>query len=312
MSDVVACPRCSRNNSLRRTACLYCGEALPVTDLTAAVQVPVLRPVEDWERGFSVVLAPPDGEADPRQAERLREIARLEEAQLEALLGARVSLPVARVPTPEEAGLVARLLEEAGFRTSIVADADLALDRVPRRVRELEISGDTLRLHVLWGDWEELARADVTCVVEGRMVSSRVDILESSGQRKRELVETSEFFSESYAVDIYGPSLDAGYRIKADSFDFASLGGRPAPFVEANLKRLGAALTSFVGSGRYDASFRHASRLLDQVWPPASRVSSRGRSRRGDLRKYTASTVETDPLSQFTRYSRMRYVLARR
>ena len=56
MPDVITCPSCNRNNGVRRTSCLYCGAPLPVTETSAALQVPTLRPVEEWEKGFDLTL----------------------------------------------------------------------------------------------------------------------------------------------------------------------------------------------------------------------------------------------------------------
>src|SRR4051812_39629801 len=111
MSDVVACPRCNRNNGARRTSCMYCGEPLPIVD--AVLQVPTLRPLEEWEKGYSVVVAPLDAEPDRAQVDRLAEVVRLEEPAARAILDARLPLPVARVASEAEAALVARLLDAA-------------------------------------------------------------------------------------------------------------------------------------------------------------------------------------------------------
>src|ERR1041385_7609087 len=128
MPDVVTCPSCNRNNGARRTSCLYCGAALPVTESSASIQVPTLRPVEEWEKGYSVILAPLDAAAPTtEQLARLCEITRMEEPTARAVFDARAPLPVARVPSEGEAGLVMRLLGGADLGASILADADLEL-----------------------------------------------------------------------------------------------------------------------------------------------------------------------------------------
>lgn len=312
MPETVACPRCTRNNGAHRTSCIYCGEPLPIVD--EALQVPTLRPVEEWESGFNVVLAPLDVEPTEAQALRLAEVTRMEEDVARAVLDARASLPVARVPSEAEAALVARLLGASDLAAVVVPDAALAPERMARRVREIELAEDRLRLLVLWGDWVSIPRAEVRLAVEGRLVSRKTDIYETVGKRRdrqRDLVETAEFTSERYTVDVYGPTLEASYRIKAESFDFTCLGIRPAPYLEANVKALAGALAEYLGASRYDASFHRVARLLEHAWPAVSRVSSRGLARRADdIRKLTASSVEIDALPQFTRYSRLRYALA--
>jgi hypothetical protein len=317
MPDLVTCPRCNRNNGLQRTNCLYCGEPLPVTDESSAVQVPAIRPVEEWEKGFTVVLAPLDSSAPTEaQVARLCEVTKMEEDLARLALDARVSVPVVRVPSRAEAELVARLLGASDLGATLVADDDLELGTISRRVRALELDGDSVRVHVLWGERTTLRRSDIACVVEGRVVTSTVELLESTTKGRRgqkELVESSEFFDERFVFDIYGPALESSFRIKAEAFDFSCLGGRPAPTVETNFERLAATLAAFFGSSRLDRSFRSLVRVLDHAWPATSRVASRGLARRGtSIKKFSASVIERDGLGQFARYSRMRYAMARR
>jgi hypothetical protein len=313
-AELVPCPRCDRNNGARRTTCIYCGAPLPVTDATAAVQVPTLRAVEEWESGFSVVLAPLDERAPTaRQVERLAEVTRMEPERARAILASRASLPVVRVASEHEAALVARLLGEADLGASVVADAALELGRHLRRVREVRLADAALEIRVLWGDWVSIARDDLVAVVEGRVVSTKTDLLEGVGRKRGapDLVESSQYFVESSVADLYGPSLETSFRVKAESFDFACLGGKPSHRLDENFAALGRTLERFVGPSRYDASFQRVARLLDHAWPRASRVDARGLGRRGDFKKYTVSSVTSDGLAQFDRYSRTKYALAR-
>jgi hypothetical protein len=308
MTDLIACPRCERNNGLRRTTCLYCGAELPVTAESAGQQVPILRPVEEWERGFTVVLAPLDEEAPTaRQLARLSEIARVDEGAARAFLDARTSLPLVRVATEGEADIVARLLGASDLGATVVADAELTLDRQTRRVRELRLGPTALEAHVLWGEWEAVPRDEIALAVEGRVVGSTVEIVEGTGRKRgSEIEDTSEYFAENYVVDIYGASLEHSFRVKADSFDFSCLGAQPALRLDENVSALAALLASYLGASRYDASYSRVARLLANAWPIESRVRSYGLSPRGDFRKYTKSFVTKDALTHFTRYSRMR------
>jgi hypothetical protein len=313
MAETVPCPQCNRNNGVRRTACLYCGAALPVTDTTAAVQVPTLKPVEEWEQGFTVVLAPLDAdEPEARQVSRLSEIVRLTEDEAAAFLSARVSLPVARVSSFEEADLIARILGASDLGATVVSDASLDLGSMLKRIRALHVDDEGLHALVLWGDWVTLPRADVVRVVEGHVVSTKVDLVEGTGKsRKRmDIVDTAQYFVESYAVDVYGPTLEQSFRIKADSFDYRCLGPARSHRLDANVGALCEMLRGYAGASRYDGDYRRIARLLDHAWPRASRVEARGLTRRGDLKHYTSSSVTTDALAQFTRYSRTRFLLA--
>jgi hypothetical protein len=313
MHDLIACPACDRNNGARRTTCLYCGATLPVTEETADLQVPTFRPVEDWERGHSVVLAPLEGdEPTNHQIERLAEIGKMETETASAVFASRTPLPIARVGTPDEAGLVGRLLGSAGLETAVVPDEALALERQVRRLRELRLGANELEAHVLWGAWESLSRDEVALIVSGRAVTKTVEIVEGAGRKKKtDAGDASMTFSETWLVDVYGPSLDRSFRVKADSFDFSCLGRRPAPRLEENVAALVELLADYVGRSRTDASFGSVAKLLEHAWPSAASVRSIGLTMRGDLRRYTRSQVTTDAVAQFTRYSRMRYVLSR-
>lgn len=285
-----------------------------MSDEALALQVPTLRPVEEWETGFSVVLAPLDqGWPTPRQVARLCEVTRMEEATAAAILASRVSLPVARVSTSGEAELVARLLGESELGATVVADEALDLTHHTRRAREIRLRDDALEVLVLWGDWVSVPRDEVALAVQGRVVSTRMDLVEGIGKKRGsfDIVDTAQYFLESQAVDLFGPSLETSFRIKADSFDFACLGARPSHRLDENVAALGAALRRYLGPSRYDAEFYRVARLLDHAWPRASRVDARGIGRKGDFRKYTVSSVTTDALAQFTRYARTRYRLVR-
>lgn len=285
---------------------------LPVTDFSAGVQVPNLAPVEEWERGYSVIVAPLDDQGPTdRQVLRLMEIARVEEPLAQAILASGMSLPVARVATRDEAELVARLLGEAEFGTTILDDLTLELRERSRRVREIRFAGDTIDLLVLWGDWVSVRRDDIQVVVEGRMVDTTVEILEGA-TRKRGMLDvhdTSQFFQESYAIDLYAGSISQSFRLKPDIIDYTCLGIVPSPILETNVAELSRQLRQWIGPSRYDAGYRSVAKLLEPAWPPASRVHSGGQHRKGDFKKYTRSSVTTEAVTQFTRYSRMRFAL---
>jgi hypothetical protein len=287
---------------------------MPVTEETAGRQVPTLRPVQEWERGFTVVLAPLDEEAPTaHQLVRLCEIARMDEETARAFLAARVSLPVARVGTAAEAGLVARLLGAADLGAAVLPDERLALDRQTRRVREIRLGPASLDALVLWGAWDSLPRDEVALAVEGRVVGTKVEIVEGAGRGRRgasDPGETAQFFVETHVVDVYGPTLERSFRVKADSFDFACLGVPPGPRLDDNVAALTGLLSQYLGPSRYDASYSRVARLVGHAWPAESQVQSHGLKRRGDFRKYTRSSVTTDGLAQFTRYSRMLYALS--
>ncbi len=313
MPDLIACPSCNRNNGVRRTTCIYCGFELPVTEDTVDLQVPTFKPVEEWESGVTVVLAPFEGlEPTPHQVARLRDIARLEDDVAAAFFGARCSLPVARVSSQNEAELVRQLLSAAGLQSTLVADDPLALDVPPKRVREIRLTPSALEMSVIWSDWTSLPRESVALVVEGRVVSTTVELVEGArSRRKTEVANSSHTFSESRIVDIYGATVSECFRIRGDSFDFSCLGERPSFRLDDNIVALRSLLMQYLGENRYDTTFSSVAKLLEHAWPQRSLVRSFGLSPRGDFKKYTRSAVTTDALAQFSRYSRTLFALAR-
>lgn len=314
MSDTIPCTKCSRNNGKKRTTCIYCGEPLPISEATLGEQVPFFAPAEDWELAYTVVLAPLDNfDATERQILRLSEITKMHEDLARIALDARVSVPVLRVKTLEEADLAARFLGEADLGSTVVADSDLKLKTRPNRVRELRFGDTHLDCHIMFGDWVRVDRDDIRFAVEARIVATQYEIIEGQGKKVGEFdpLESKQFFLESYAIDIFCSAVEECYRIKADCFDFSCLGSSMSHRIDANTDTLGQWLKRFIGASRYDQNFPKLARVIEYAWPAVTSVNSFGLRAGGDLRRYKRSIVSTDGLSQFTRYSRTMFVLGR-
>src|SRR5688572_19403661 len=99
---MLTCEECLRANPPTRLNCLYCGSALPLSEAAAHLRRPTLRQPEKWEEGYNVVLH----EKATATEELLKEVAgllRLEREAARRIFEAAEPLPLARVPSLEEA-----------------------------------------------------------------------------------------------------------------------------------------------------------------------------------------------------------------
>lgn len=323
--EMVVCEACRRANPPTRAGCLYCGARLPVSETSAALRRPVLKPLEEWERGVNVVLLPRgevarDLTKETLTGETLTEasgLLRLDEERLRETVAAGVALPVARAASEDEAALVADRLRALGFAVEVFADDELsAASFPPRRARALELGVDALTLKtIVDGETERVTWSDVLLFVAGRVFERRVEVAEQRERPggKSEIVEARELASDEAVLDIYAAGgAGAGWRVAAESFDYSCLGARKGLLVAQNFQTLKEALGQRAPAARLDEDYARLRHLLQAVWPSAERTEARGvRRGRGHRLNTEAVTVVTNE-PQFTRYSRLRWRLALR
>lgn len=317
--QMVACEQCVRANPPTRLNCLYCGASLPVTAESASLRRPSLRPLEEWERGFNVLLLPEASKEFP--AESLAEAAsllRLEEAQLHEMVGAGCALPLARAASADEAGLLATRLRALGFSTETFTDEELAPEACrPKRIRALELAGETLSGRTSTGNVEDgIAWRDVALLVAGRLYTRRIELEERQGRFKARgaIAESREVATDEAVLDIYfdGERL-AVWRITSDNFDYSCLGERKTLLAKDNFNTLIALLRERAPVEHlFDDYYGRVRHLLSAAWPPQERTESRGlrRERPGKFNTEAVTTVGNE--MQFTRYSQLRRLLRRR
>jgi hypothetical protein len=315
--ELVACEDCLRANAPTRMKCLYCGAPLPVTERSARLRRPSLRKLEEWEQGFNVVLHSPCSNLAPETIEELAPLLRLDAARLEEMVETGATLPVARAASNEEAWLIVERLKARGLDAEVFADETLA--RAPVRVRALAFDGDALALmptaeaepaRVAWGE--------VVLLVEGRVVTRRVEFEEQPSKlmRRGRLVEAREVASDEAVLDIYtsreGDAAGEGFRVMADGFDYTCLGERKGLLARDNFKTLVGELRARATRAGFDEEYARLRGALASVWPPAERTESGGlrRDRPGRLNTESVTVVSNE--AQFTRYARMRRLLALR
>jgi hypothetical protein len=318
--EMTACEHCGRVSPPTRMKCLYCGAALPVSAGGQDLRRPALKPLEEWERGFNVVLAPSAGEdAQLLRGDALREAAtlvRLKPEQLSEMISTRVPLPLARTGEREEVALVAHKLDALGLKVESVADEDLAIEsEPPRRVRGFELEDEAITgWSVAGGEWQSAAWDDLILIVAGRIFKKRIEVEERVKRNSEgEVVESREMSEDEAVVDLYFEGARANWRIMAEGFDYSCLGAHKSLLAAENFARLIELLRDRATRAVFDDSYRRVRHLLQFAWSPTERTESGGvrRARPGKFSTEAVTRVTNE--AQFTRYGRLlRHFLARR
>lgn len=318
--QMVRCEECLRANPPTRPTCLYCGFKLPITEATAPLRRPHLRPLEQGELGHNVVLvdSPSRDDAARRDDERVRQAAdllRLEEGQLRTLLDARRPLPLARVPAADEAELMRGQLATLGLRTQIVSDEELAVDsRPPKRVRALELTERSVTGWI-FAEAEEL-RAwwdEIILIVVGRAVVRQVEVEERKARGpEKKLLDTRETDADEVLLDLYTARADGGWRIAAHSFDFSCLGADKELIAAQNVVKLTELVRERAPGATFDDGYYRLRSALAPIWPTEQRTEARGyrRARTGGF--ITGAATISNNVAQFTAYSRLSHHFERR
>ncbi|MGB9180705.1 MAG: hypothetical protein WCB68_15850 [Pyrinomonadaceae bacterium] len=311
--QMVKCERCSRANGPTRTNCIYCGTPLPVTEASAALQMPTLRRLDKGEQGFNSIFLP---DANLRlNEEGFREAAavlRMDASVLRKILSLNQPLPLARAASFDEAALIQRRLGAFGMDILMVADEDLAVEiKPPKRVRAFKFTDEHLIGYEM-GSVEGLREAwsEIILFVTGRLVVQSVEIEEKRGRRDdKEIVNARETSADDAVLDIYTVHLDGGWRVSANGFNYSCLGKKMRILAAENFTKLTEELRALAPAAEYDDFYWQARHALASVWPFDQRTQSSGVRRKGIARYNVAEVTTSDNETQFTRYSRLRQYL---
>ena len=305
--QMIRCEECLRANPPTRINCMYCSVPLPVTESSARLRKPTLRPLEKHESGYNTIMLPG---SEPLSVEAVADAAsflRLQHDDLARIVAERVPLPVARTASREEAALIAERLQAFGFRVFTLNDEGPVV-----RVRSLRFHDATFVINpgqvtnevdVLW--------SDILLLVAGRIVEKRVEVKEVKSRRaENEILDTSELFSDEAVIDLYASDHCETWRVQANGFDFSCLGAEKCLLATQNIRRLQTLLAANATNARLDDSYNRLRPLLDLVWSPQQETKSSGwrRERPGKLSLGMATIHSSE--SQFTRYSRLLFHLA--
>jgi hypothetical protein len=305
--DVLNCPHCDRRTPAARGACLYCGAALPLTEITTA---PPQRVIDSFERAFNAVLQP-FRPRDDRAEEALATALKIEIAEARAFISSGKPVPLARSQSRQEAEMISALVRSCGLSCSVVADEELRVETELIRARRIVRASDRLQVHHSGGALD-VPIAEIKLFVIGSLRNLRVDYIEGAGGMRSQspsVLDTTEFRSDEMLLDVYGSSLVNSFRIKSDAFDYSGLVWPLSFRAEVNFRTAIAALHGAVPQARIDDDFSRMRALLARAWPERSRTESRGVKRAGaTYRPVSQSSVVKDNRDQFDRYSRLMFI----
>ncbi len=306
--DVINCPRCQRRTPAARGACLYCGEALPLTMIEAA---PPQRNIDTFEPAFNTILDPTQPRLVDSAASALAAALRVETSDALAYIRSGKPLPIARSQNRQEAEMIALLVRSCGLSASVIADRDLALESELSRARRTGISEQEIEVDYSGGVMR-VSRSEIKLMVLGRLGTSRVDYTEGlSGARGQttSVIDTAEYRSDEMLLDVYGSSLDRSFRIKADAFDYSGLVAPLSFRAEVNFKAALGRLCKLCPQAKLDDDFTRVRGLLGRAWPERTRSEARGIKRAGiSYRPVAKASVVSDNRDQFDRYSRLMFL----
>jgi len=305
--QMIRCEECLRANPPTRINCLYCNVLLPVTESSARLRKPILRPLEKHELGYNTIVLPSSAVPGPNSIADAVSFLRLEQNELERILAEGIPLPVARTASREEADLISERLQSSGFRVIVLSDEGLVV-----RVRSLRFDESGLVINPGQITNEvDVSWSDVVLLVPGRLIEKRVEVKEVKSRRaENEIVDTSELYSDEVVIDLYLSTHSETWRISANGFDFSCLASDKALLANQNITTLQRLLVANATKARLDESYNRVRPLLDLAWGPEQETKSSGwrRERPGKLSIGMATIHSSE--RQFTRYSRLLFYLA--
>lgn len=308
---MVRCEECLRANPPTRLSCLYCAASLPVSEKTADLLKPSLKPVENWALGYNNIFLPQATDISSDVISQAAKLLKLDTNDLCRLLSSPKPLPLARTQELQEAELIERRLKSLGFETVVVPDENLELrDSPPIRLRSLSLdeNGLTPKL-IVESDESQIPWSHFVLLVTGRLTRKRVELQERKGRRDETRIDDeSQFFADDTVVDLYSEGPDANFRIFASGFDFSGLPGKKL-LVAENFSMLLALIRERAPQADYDDTYNSCRQALEMVWPCAQQTESRGWRRERPGKVTIGAVTESSNEDQFTRYSRLRYFL---
>ena len=310
--QMIRCEECLRANPPTRVNCLYCVAPLPLTEVSARLIKPVLRPPEKHQLGYNNILLPHDqAEAVIVEAAALLKLS-VENVRKVILQG--TPLPVARTASHEESKLVTERLRDLGLQCLTVSDAELGSSDAVRRVRSMMFGDESLTIQQAGAaEQTNVSWSDIVLIVTGRLFETRLEIKERMTRKpENEILDTSEFFQDEFAIDFYTTAHSTTWRVGANGFDFSCLGREKALVVNENMGKLHALLIEKASNAQVDDSYARVRNLLELAWTTQAETQSSGwrRERPGKL-SVGVSTIKSNE-TQFTRYSRLLYYLTNR
>jgi len=308
--QMIRCEDCLRANPPTRASCLYCAAPLPLTETSARLIKPVLRPPEKHQLGYNNILLPHAQAVSDEVVADTAALLKLSAENVRACLSQGVALPVTYTANRVEAELVTERLRELGLDCLTVSDD--VLGKEVRRVRSMTFDDTSLTINQA-GAATDISWGDIVLILTGRLFETRLEIKERMTRKpENEILDTSEFFRDEYVIDFYTAAHSSTWRVGASGFDFSCLGRDKALVVNENMGKLLGLMIDRSRNAKVDDSYGRVRNLLELVWTTEPETQSSGwrRERPGKL-SVGVSTIKSNE-TQFTRYSRLRYYLSDR
>jgi hypothetical protein len=321
--EMTTCESCGRLSPPTRMTCLYCGASLPAPRAGEDLRRPALKPLEEGERGFNVVLVPREAEEETRdgrdsnpRSEAMAEAAsllRIKPEQLGEMLASSLPLPLARTGERAEVALLERRLSGLGLRVEIVTDDDLAVETdPPRRVRRMKFGADEIEgsAGASFESWRE-EWGHLSVIVTGRVYRKVIEIDERVKRGAAgEVVDTRELTQDEARLDLYFAGERAGWRIMSAGFDYSCLGAHKSLLAAENFAQLVETLRGRAVRAAFDDSYKRVRHLLQFAWSPTEHTESSGLRHTAPGKFLSGAVTSISNEAQFTRYSRLisRYV----
>ena len=306
--QMIRCDECLRANPPTRVACLYCSAQLPMTESSARLRRPVLRPPEKHQPAYNNILLPVETELTADVISEAAALLKLSADDVQRIIAEKTPLPVARTASRAEADLVFNRLRDLGLQTIALSDDELgAADGFVKRIKSMSIDDNSVTLQQAGTEQVEVSWRDVVLIVTARLFVKRIEIQERKMRRgENEIVQSNEFSSDEAVIDIYSSTHPETWRVSANGFDFSCLGPAKSLIANENILSLQQLLASKAPDAKVDDSYKRLRRTLDLVWGSQQETQSSGwrRDRPGKLSIGLTSSTSNE--SQFTRYSRLR------
>jgi len=306
--QMIRCDECLRANPPTRVACLYCSAPLPMTEESARLRKPVLKPPEKHQTAYNNILLPSEREVPDEDLAQGADLLKLSAENLKRIMAAKIPLPVACTASREEAELVFKRLRDVGLQTIVLSDDELgASETSVKRIKSMTVddeygtlqqAGTREQIEVRW--------REIVLIVTGRLFTKRVEIQERKARRsENEIVQSSEFSNDEAVIDFYTSTHPQTWRINANGFDFSCLGNQKTLIANENISRLRQFIASNAPQAKVDDCYKRLRQTLDLVWASQQETQSSGwrRERPGKL-SVALSTINSNEI-QFTRYSRL-------
>jgi hypothetical protein len=307
---MVACGECGRMNPPTRLACLYCGRELEIDPDSVDFAKLTLRKPEDWEPGFSVILL---SEIDPNGQEvaTISKITLTAVDSVRSIAATRRPMPILRVGSQTEAGLIRDALERSDIRSTVISDESLMPDHPPTRLRAVEFRDASIGLTSFnTGEQVNIICEDLVLIVKGSIDQTAVDQIEKKRRGKEsKLLEAVEASSDMPILDLYANNTSHGFRITTSGFDFSCLGNDKVLLAVENINRIAERLRQLVPNAKFADDYFSVRHALADVWEIDRRKDSRGMQRSGFGKVEFGNTVSTSNLRQMNKFSRLQFHL---